>query len=154
MKTPRRNSNQLKQCIARSIEKFWQFICHLLESRDLIKSLIYAPRNSSDNYSSRQIAQHDDISQFTSDIHYVKGEENTVADDLSRAWDHGIDLDRMAIEREQFKCEDKSKILQIQRTFTPSRSSSIISDVLAGKPRPLVRKHAQIRFLYSSLTQR
>ena len=48
------------------------------------KPLTYALSSTSDRYSPRQIRHLDYIYQFSSDIRYVKGEENAAADALSR----------------------------------------------------------------------
>ncbi|KAG8178678.1 hypothetical protein JTE90_025599 [Oedothorax gibbosus] len=48
------------------------------------KPLTYAFRQRSDKCSPRQARQLDFISQFTTDIRYIKGSENIVADTLSR----------------------------------------------------------------------
>ena len=62
---------------------------HFVEGRDFHvltdhKPLTYAMGMRSDRHSPRQTRQLDFISQFTSDIRYVKGSENVVADALSR----------------------------------------------------------------------
>ena len=46
---------------------------------------MYALKSSSDKYKPKEISQLDYMSQFTSDMRYVKGSENPVADALSRA---------------------------------------------------------------------
>ncbi|KAG8175362.1 hypothetical protein JTE90_018042 [Oedothorax gibbosus] len=62
---------------------------HMLEARQFTlhtdhKPLTYAFRQRSDKCSPRQARQLDFISQFTTDIRYIKGSENIVADALSR----------------------------------------------------------------------
>ena len=48
------------------------------------KPLTTAIQNSSDKYTARELRHLDYISQFTTDLRYVKGENNSVADTLSR----------------------------------------------------------------------
>lgn len=66
-----------------------QHFHHLLEGRQFTiktdhKPLTYAFQQRLSKASERQLRQLDYISQFTTDITYVKGEDNTVADALSR----------------------------------------------------------------------
>ena len=63
--------------------------CHALEDRQFTlltdhKPPTYALKTSSDKHSPREIRQLDFLSQFTTDIQYIKGEQNKVADALSR----------------------------------------------------------------------
>lgn len=62
---------------------------HILEGRDFTiftdhKPLTYALQAKSEKHNPRDIRYMDYIGQFTSDIRYVKGTSNTVADALSR----------------------------------------------------------------------
>ncbi|BHF62655.1 hypothetical protein SprV_0200564000 [Sparganum proliferum] len=62
---------------------------HLLEGREFSvhtdhKPLTYALKAKPDRYSPREFRHLDYISQFTSDIRYVRGSDNVVADALSR----------------------------------------------------------------------
>ena len=62
---------------------------HILEGRQFTiftdhKRLVYAFRAPADRHSSREIRQLDFILQFTSDIRYIEGKNNAVADALSR----------------------------------------------------------------------
>ena len=61
---------------------------HLLEGRDFTvftdhKPLIYALHVNTEKYTPRDTRQLDYISQFTSDIQYIKGSDNIVADTLT-----------------------------------------------------------------------
>lgn len=62
---------------------------HLLEGRSFVLFTDHKPLTSImstnlDKYTSREIRYLDYISQFTTDIRYIKGSDNTVADTLSR----------------------------------------------------------------------
>lgn len=66
-----------------------KYFRHYLEGRHFIvrtdhKPLTYVFNKKLDNVSDRQLHQIDFISQFTTDIVYVKGHDNVVADTLSR----------------------------------------------------------------------
>ncbi len=99
---------------------------HHLEGRNFAiftdhKPLTYALQSSSDKYSPREIAQLDYISQFTTDIRYVKGFDNSVAETLSRpsinaiSWPKGIDLKQMADKQEETVTQSTSKNLKLER---------------------------------------
>lgn len=120
------------------------------------KPLTHALLSNSDRYSPRQIRQLDYICQFSSDIRYVKGDENAVADALSRieinvlsdnSSSPMIDFNDIAIAQ-----QEDQELLQLQ-TGTPSSlqlkpipliagdtNTSIICDVSTGVPRPFVPK--------------
>lgn len=66
-----------------------KFFHHLFDCRQFViktdhKPLVSAFKQKLDKISERQIRQLDYISQFSTDIVYVKGEDNVVADALSR----------------------------------------------------------------------
>ena len=68
-----------------SIKYFRHFVedrvSHILTDH---KPLTYSLSSHSDHYTPRQIRHLDYVSQFTSDIRYIKGDNNTPADALSR----------------------------------------------------------------------
>ena len=69
---------------------------HLREGRDFTvftdhKPLTYALHVNTEKYTPRDTRQLDYISQFTSDIQYIKGSDNIVADTLSRSTIQSID---------------------------------------------------------------
>ena len=57
------------------------------------KPLTTAMHNNSDKYTAHEFRHLDYISQFTTDLRYVKGENNTVADTLSRTELNTLDSD-------------------------------------------------------------
>ncbi len=95
-------------------------------------------------YSPREIAQLDYISQFTTDIRYIKGLDNPVAHALSRSsinaiyWPNGIDLKKMADKREETVAQSTSKSLKLERVPLANNDGFILSDVSKGRPRLLV----------------
>ena len=85
------NFSQLNHNPALSLEncKSVKHFRHLLESQHFAifpdhKPLTTAMYNSSDKYTAREIRHLDYISQFTTDLRRIKGENNTVADTLSK----------------------------------------------------------------------
>ncbi|CAH8676919.1 unnamed protein product [Schistosoma rodhaini] len=88
---------------------------HLLQGRDFViftdhKPLTYAFNAKSDRYSPRETRQLDYISQFSTNIQFIKGESNVVADTLSRfdidaiCSTKGIDLlDIARLQRARFQ---------------------------------------------------
>ena len=122
---------------------------HMLEGRPFAvytdhKPLTFALRTSSDKYSPREINQLDYISQFTSDIRYLQGSQNPVADALSRpavnsiTLASGIDLDRIALEQKNSDCQNWSNCFKLQDIPLPSSPGTILCDISTGNPRPLV----------------
>ena len=76
---------------------------HLLEGRDFTvftdhKPLTYALHVNTEKYTPRDTRQLYYISQFTSDIRYIKGSDNIVADTLSRSTIQSIDLENLTFE--------------------------------------------------------
>ena len=68
---------------------------HFLEGRQFViftnhKPLTFALRSKTDNHSLHETRQLDFISQFTSDIRYIDGPVNFVADALSRSSLHSL----------------------------------------------------------------
>ena len=62
------------------------------------KPLTYSLHTKSDKYSPRQLRHLDFISQFTSDIRHIQGNQNPVADALSRVEIHSIDSQPQVID--------------------------------------------------------
>ncbi|XP_053596144.1 uncharacterized protein LOC128668019 [Microplitis demolitor] len=88
---------------------------HLLECREFTvqtdhKPLVYAFQQKLDKASPRQIRQLSFISQFTTDIIHVKGEENSVADALSRT--NTIDVPTMLSSQRIAEAQEQDQELQ------------------------------------------
>ena len=130
---------------------------HMLEGRDFCiltdhKPLTYAFTTKPDRYSPREIRHLDYISQFSTDIRFVKGSENQVADALSRL--HiakltptvtvtPIDFDAIAnkqkSDEELTKLRESSK-LQFEDLPLYTTEGTITCDTSTGHPRPYIPK--------------
>jgi cleavage and polyadenylation specificity factor subunit 1 len=124
---------------------------HLLEGRDFIiftdhKPLVYALHSSPDRHSPRESRHLDYISQFSSDIRYIKGDSNVVADTLSRP---GVNIvkpkqpfnitELVAYQHELNPAElSKYKSLKLKSVSLQFDKGSILCDESTGNPRPLV----------------
>jgi hypothetical protein len=114
------------------------------------KPLSFALKSHSTNHSPRQVRQLDFIAQFTSDIRHIKGEDNPVADALSR-WCidalsvvgvEGIDFEQMAVaqkEDTEIKHLMSSRFCSLTIKPFPLQSDTVLlCDISTGVPRPLV----------------
>ncbi|CAH8500068.1 unnamed protein product [Schistosoma mattheei] len=111
------------------------------------KPLCYSFHTSYDRHSPREARQLDYISQFTTDIQFVKGNTNVVADALSRKdvntllRKQDIDLETIAklqVDDADLKvCQEKSN-LNLKPVPIPFSNTSIICDVSTGNNRPFV----------------
>ena len=123
---------------------------HLLEGRDFTvftdhKPLTYALHVNTEKYTPRGTRQLDYISQFTSDIQYIKGSDNIVADTLSRSTIQSIDsvdltFELIADEQRKDATLDKLKdtSLQLKEYPVPFGTKTILCDVKAGHSRPYI----------------
>ncbi|GFX82973.1 retrovirus-related Pol polyprotein from transposon 17.6 [Trichonephila clavipes] len=128
-----------------SVKKFK----HMLEGRTFViytdqKPLTYAFQQHSEKCSPRQLRHLDFISQFSTDIRYTKGSDNTVADALSR-----IEIDEISPTVINFKefasaqsdDEELQKILnsndsslEIEKHYFPLRMLLCIAICLKNNP--------------------
>ena len=105
--------------------------------------------STSDRYTPHQIRQLDYISQFTTNIQHVSGNDNPVADALSRVVVNTlspqspvIDFKAMSLaqqedpEIQQLKASGSS--LSLQPMPLPTSDVTILCDVSTGTPRPFV----------------
>ena len=122
---------------------------HMLEARHFTiltdhKPLIFAFQQKRDKCSPRQFNHIDYISQFTTDIRHISGQENIVADTLSR-----IESITSAVSPEALAAaqdEDKelptlltgTTSLRLQKLHVPGTAVALYCDVSGGKPRPYV----------------
>ncbi|CAH8674423.1 unnamed protein product [Schistosoma haematobium] len=125
---------------------------HLLQGRDFViltdhKPLTYAFNAKSDRYSPREMRQLDYISQFSTNIQFIKGESNVVADTLSRfnvdtiSFTKGIDLldmARLQTDDPDLDACKQSSSLSLKSVPIPHSDSTIICDTSTGTHRPFV----------------
>ena len=113
------------------------------------KPLIYALDARADHHSPRQVRQLDFITQFSTDIRYVKGTENCVADALSRISVGtirsdlaSIDFSAMAIAQQEDEeldhLQSGTTSLTFQAMPLPASDVTLVCDVSTGNPRPYV----------------
>lgn len=117
-----------------------------IEGRDLIvytdhKPLTHAMRQSRDTASPRRLRQLNYISQFTTEIRYQKGEENVVADALSRVESICLPENYQELTTAQEQ-DDQAKELansdngKFQFIELPGCSAKILCETETGTPRP------------------
>ncbi|BHF71079.1 hypothetical protein SprV_0401413300 [Sparganum proliferum] len=121
-----------------------------IEGRDFCiytdhKPLTYALSTSSDKYSPRETRHLDFISQYTTDIRFLKGLYNQVADCLSRPGINAITrpsiaLERMAELRNQptFTESLQHTSLQLEAILLSTTPGTILYDISRGASRPVV----------------
>ena len=139
---------------------------HILEGRSFHiftdhKPLTYTFATNPDRYSPREIRHLDYISQFTTDIRYVKGKDNAVADALSRSHISTVDRSKSSIDFEEMaslqKDEELSKLrdsssLQFKEVPLSTSHGTITCDMSTGTARPYVPvklRHAVFDSLHS-----
>ena len=124
---------------------------HLLEGRDFVvftdhKPLTFALQSKPERYSPREIRHLDFISQFTTDIRFISGDANIVADTLSRPGVNAMSNHRpfnlrdLATAQPHIESIDpeETRSLRLKLMPLPCDEGSIICDVSTGNPRPLV----------------
>ncbi|CAH8665383.1 unnamed protein product [Schistosoma margrebowiei] len=136
----------------------------LLQGRDFIimtdhKPLCHSFGTSYDKHSPREARQLDYISQFTTDIRFINGHSNIVADALSRrdinmmVRNHDISLETLAklqVDDAELKvCKEKSS-LNLKPVPIPLSDAFIMCDTSTGSNRPFV-PHACRRKIFQHL---
>ena len=128
---------------------------HFVEGREFHiqtdhKPLTYAYTTRMDRHSPRQMRQLDLISQFTTDICFVKGLDNVAADALSRieidtlttSQSPVIDFTAMAsaqmLDSELIHLQSTRSCLDFQPIHLPASEVTLICDVSTGVPCPFV----------------
>ncbi|CAK1581092.1 unnamed protein product [Parnassius mnemosyne] len=105
------------------------------------KPLISAFNKNSQNLSPRQFRYLDYISQFTTDIRYIKGDDNIVADTLSRidAISNVIDLQKLKISQEKdndlVKLIEGNSSLKLQKVAISDFGKKLYCDISGTSPR-------------------
>jgi cleavage and polyadenylation specificity factor subunit 1 len=118
---------------------------HMLEARHFIitdhKPIAYAFQHRRDKCSPRQFNHLDFIAQFTTDIRHISGQDNVVADALSRVESVNAPPSHDALAVSQDGDDEprtfpaSSTALRLERQQIPSTTVSICCDTSAGKPR-------------------
>ena len=124
---------------------------HILEGRDFIiytdhKPLTFALRTAPDKHAPRENRYLDFISQFSTDIRYIQGSDNVVADALSRCTlhhisDSTIDLVGIAVAQKadpQYPTFSNLPSLKFVKLPLLNSDEYIICDISTGTPRPFV----------------
>lgn len=127
-----------------------KYFQHMVEARSFVvftdhRPLTYAfTTNREKSSSPRQYRYKDFISQFTTDIKYVPGPENVVADALSRVDEVSPVIDYQELARSQEEDPELQGLLQrgstlkLKRMPIPGSSYKVYCDVTLQSPRPFV----------------
>lgn len=123
---------------------------HMVEARHFTvytdhKPLIYVFTANREKCSPRQFRYLDYISQFTSDIKYVSGKQNVVADTLSRIESIAVHIDYEALARSQDSDPELQELLQhkdtalaLEKLKMTDSDADIICDMSTNRPRPYI----------------
>ena len=124
------------------------------------KPLTFALASKPSQHTPRQIRHLDYISQFTTDIRHIKGENNQVADTLSRLGAiHCNNCSSISFEDISAAQRDDPELTQLQSSSTslkfqsislPTSNNLIVCDVTTGVPRPFIPKQFR-RKIFDSL---
>jgi hypothetical protein len=129
-----------------------RYFKHMVEARTFTvytdhKPLTFAFTTRRDNCSPRQFRYLDFISQFTTDVRYIAGRDNTVADALSRIEEVNIStpvLDYQSLAQEQETDAELQDLLQngsslkLEKVHTQLTNCPIYCDMSSAEPRPFV----------------
>ncbi|KAL4135064.1 hypothetical protein QTP88_006725 [Uroleucon formosanum] len=124
---------------------------HMVEGREFViytdhKPITFAFQQKTDKCTPRQFRHLDFISQFTTDIRYVPGKQNIVADTLSRvnALSDTLDYNALAIsqqgDEELKKYEQGNTGLQLKQVQLPGTDVLVFCDISTSIARPFVTK--------------
>ncbi|CAA9999485.1 unnamed protein product, partial [Nesidiocoris tenuis] len=136
---------------------------HMLEGRNFViftdhRPLTFAFRQKLDKASPRQLRYLDFIGQFSTDIRFVPGKDNTVADYLSRISSISIPSSIQLEELAKGQLDD-SEITSLRQSSTSSlkleeielqSGHKLMIDVSTNRPRPLVPEACR-RAIFESL---
>lgn len=127
-----------------------KYFNYMLEARNFIiftdhKPLCFAFTNKKDNCTPRQFRYLDYISQFSTDIRYITGKENVVADALSRVDELSCPINLIQLAVSQINDQElktflnsATTALRLQKFPLPGSSSEIYCDISTSNPRPFV----------------
>jgi len=126
-----------------------RYFRHMLEARHFTiltdhKPLTFAFHQKRDKCSPRQFNHLDFISQFTTDIRHISGQENIVADTLSRVEAITVPVTHDALAAAQADDEElrallvSTTALQLEKILIPGTSVELYCDTSSGKQRPYI----------------
>lgn len=126
-----------------------KYFRHMVEAREFVvftdhRPLTYAYKNARENCSPRQYRYFDYISQFTTDIRYIPGAENVVADTLSRVEEVTTTIDYRALAQSQESDPElqslleKGSSLKLKKITLVGSDIDLYCDVSTQPPRPYV----------------
>jgi cleavage and polyadenylation specificity factor subunit 1 len=126
-----------------------RYFRHMLEARHFTiladhKPLTFAFHQKWDKCSPRQFNHLDFISQFTTDIRHIAGQDNIVANTLSRVEVITAPVSHDALAAAQAGDEElrtllvSTTALQLTKILIPGPSAELYCDTSSGKPRPYV----------------
>jgi cleavage and polyadenylation specificity factor subunit 1 len=122
---------------------------HMLEARDFQiwtdhKPLTFVFSQKRDKCSPRQFNHLDFMSQFMTDIHHIPGQDNVVADALSRVEAVTATVTHDALAAAQEGDQELQSLLvsdtalQLDKLLIPGTTVELYCDTSSGKPRPYV----------------
>jgi hypothetical protein len=122
---------------------------HMLEARHFIiftdhKPITYAFQQKRDKCLPRQFNHLDFVSQFTTDIRHISGQNNVVADALSRVEAISAPPSYDALVASQNSDDElrtllgSTTALRLEKVLIPGTTVSICCDTSTGRPRPYV----------------
>lgn len=125
-----------------------KYFRHMVEARNFSiytdhRPLVYAFSRSKDNCSPRQYRYFDFIAQFTTDIRYIPGTQNIVADTLSRIEEvQAIDFHQLALSQESDpelqNLLSKGSSLKLRKIAPAGSHTELYCDMSVQPPRPYV----------------
>jgi cleavage and polyadenylation specificity factor subunit 1 len=133
---------------------------HMLEARHFTiftdhKPITYAFQQKRDKCSPRQFNHLDFIAQFSTDVRHILGQDNVVADALSRvesitaAPSHDALAASQESDGELRALLASDTALRLEKQQIPGTAVSIYCDTSAGKPRPYVRGPLRLQVFQS-----
>ena len=120
------------------------------------KPLTYAFQQRRDKCSPRPFRHLKYIGQFSTDFRHVSGQDNVVADTLSRANSVTTPLDYHSLARSQDQDAElldilqRGSALQLERVHIPGTDVSMYCDMSTPQPRPFITTLSDARSLASS----
>jgi cleavage and polyadenylation specificity factor subunit 1 len=143
-----------------AIYEAMKHFCHMLEARHFTiftdhKPLIYAFQQKKDKCSPRQFNHLDYISHFTTDICHISGQDNIIADTLSRVEVITTPVTHDALDASQDNDELQTLLqgntaLRLEKHLIPGKTINPYCDTSTGKQRPYVPAPLQ-RCIFESL---